>query len=459
MKILNNLDLNLNQLLNAIAQQLGSDPGSPVEGQLWYNTASHQLKYYNGSQVVILYRADSSTSPSTLVLRDGSSNINANGATFAQVTISGTPSASTDGVTKGYVDAVAQGLSTKPSATAATTTALPSNTYSAGTLSATGNGLLTVDGISLAANDYLLVKNESSTTNNGLYRVVNPGSGGAPYSLTRALEMDAATEVVGAFVFVEQGTLNANTGWACTTTGPVTLGSTPITFTQFSGAGSVTAVAPLSVTGTQVSLSYTARLANSGGSLDLASGVVSPGTFTSVTVDTYGRVTSGSDISSSNGLLTRTASGTFTSRTVTGTASRISVTNGDGVSGNPTLDIHTSYVGQTSITTLGTITVGTWQATTLALAYGGTGATTAPTARSNLGAAGVYKGTVTGDGSTTTFTLTHNLNSQNVALQAREASGNAMVLVDSVANGVNTVQVTFSVAPGVGVVYNVIVLG
>lgn len=78
---------------------------------------------------------------------------------------------------------------------------------------------------------------------------------------------------------------------------------------------------------------------------------------------------------SSNGLLTRTAAGTYTSRTITGTTDRIGVSNGDGVSGNPTIDISANYVGQTSLTTLGTVATGTWNATTIATTKGGTGLT------------------------------------------------------------------------------------
>lgn len=78
-----------------------------------------------------------------------------------------------------------------------------------------------------------------------------------------------------------------------------------------------------------------------------------------------------------NGLLTQTAADTFTGRTVTGTSNRISVTNGDGVAGNPTVDVSASYVGQASITTLGTIGTGVWNGTTIAIANGGTGQTTA----------------------------------------------------------------------------------
>lgn len=74
-----------------------------------------------------------------------------------------------------------------------------------------------------------------------------------------------------------------------------------------------------------------------------------------------------------NGLLTQTAADTFTGRTITGTTNKIDVTNGDGVSGNPTLTISATYVGQNTITTLGTIGTGTWQGTVVGATYGGTG--------------------------------------------------------------------------------------
>lgn len=94
---------------------------------------------------------------------------------------------------------------------------------------------------------------------------------------------------------------------------------------------------------------------------------------TSVTVDATLNALA---LYNTNGLLTQTSSDTFVGRTITGTASRISVTNGGGLSGNPTIDIDAAYVGQTSITTLGTITTGTWSATTIAANRGGTGQTT-----------------------------------------------------------------------------------
>lgn len=86
----------------------------------------------------------------------------------------------------------------------------------------------------------------------------------------------------------------------------------------------------------------------------------------------------------SNGILSRTALNTVSARTITGTSNRISISDGDGVSGNPTIDIDAAYAGQTSITTLGTIGTGTWSATAIATNKGGTGATSIAAARINL---------------------------------------------------------------------------
>jgi hypothetical protein len=77
-----------------------------------------------------------------------------------------------------------------------------------------------------------------------------------------------------------------------------------------------------------------------------------------------------------NGLMVRTALNSSINRALTGTTNRISITNGDGVGGNPTIDIHSSYAGQTSITTLGTIGTGTWNGAKISEAYGGTNQTT-----------------------------------------------------------------------------------
>ncbi len=89
----------------------------------------------------------------------------------------------------------------------------------------------------------------------------------------------------------------------------------------------------------------------------------------------------------STGIAVRSASDTWVQRTVTGTADRVTITDGSGVSGNPTIDIASTYIGQSTITTLGTITTGVWNGTAVPVANGGTGATDAGTARTNLGLA------------------------------------------------------------------------
>lgn len=94
-----------------------------------------------------------------------------------------------------------------------------------------------------------------------------------------------------------------------------------------------------------------------------------------------------------NGLLTQTAADTFTGRTLTGTANRITITNGDWVAGNPTTDISSAYVGQNTITTLWTITTGVWNGTTIAVANGWTWSTTTEASRTALGATGVLSTT------------------------------------------------------------------
>lgn len=142
---------------------------------------------------------------------------------------------------KSYVDGLAQGLSPKGSSRVATTAALPANTYLLGVLTAVANGALSVDGVSVAVNDRVLVKNEAAGANNGLYVVTQTGDGASPYILTRASDMDANAEVAGAFSFVEDGTVNSGAGFVVASSGPFTIGTTVINWTQFSGAGEITA--------------------------------------------------------------------------------------------------------------------------------------------------------------------------------------------------------------------------
>ena len=136
--------------------------------------------------------------------------------------------------TKEYVDAVKVGLDFKDSVRVASTV----NVTIAGPGSA-------IDGVSLSSGDRVLLKNQSTASQNGIY-VFN----GAASAMTRASDADANAEVTaGLFVFVEEGTANADNGYVLTTNGSITVGSTSLTFTQFSGAGQITAGDAMSKSG------------------------------------------------------------------------------------------------------------------------------------------------------------------------------------------------------------------
>jgi hypothetical protein len=153
------------------------------------------------------------------------------------------PSSDQDAATKAYVDTVAQGLSPKPSALVGTTAGLPTYTYLSGVITMTATGVVAVDGHNLALSDVVLVKNETTTNApyNGLYIVTTAGAVGVALILTRHTSMNSSTEFSGAFVFVESGTVNTAAGFVCTNTGSTNVGVDNVSFTQFSGAGEITA--------------------------------------------------------------------------------------------------------------------------------------------------------------------------------------------------------------------------
>jgi phage-related tail fiber protein len=161
------------------------------------------------------------------------------------VTVTQDPTAALDLATKQYVDAVAQGLDPKASCVAATTANI------------TLSGTQTIDGVALIAGDRCLVKDQTLSQNNGIYLV-------AAGAWTRAADMDSWLEVPGAFTFIEQGTLYADTGWVCTSNAGGTLGTTPITWVQFAGVGSYTAGTGLTLVGTQFSLTAPVTVALGG---------------------------------------------------------------------------------------------------------------------------------------------------------------------------------------------------
>jgi hypothetical protein len=153
------------------------------------------------------------------------------------------PSGAQDAATKAYVDGVANGLDVKESVRYAST-ANVAGTYNngAGTITAGSNGALSIDGQTPSASDRVLLKDQSDATENGIYVVTTVGDGSSAYVLTRGPDADTAAELTGGtFFFVEEGTANADNGYVATHNGTPTLGTTNITFSQFSGAGQISA--------------------------------------------------------------------------------------------------------------------------------------------------------------------------------------------------------------------------
>lgn len=226
-----------------------------------------------------------------------------------------------DAATKAYVDARSAGLDPKASVRVATTENIALT------------GTPAIDGVGIIVGNRVLVKNQTTATENGIYIVANG-------AWSRSTDFDDDQEVTaGVFFFVEEGTANGDAGFVLTTDNQVTIGVSALTFTQFSGTGQIIAGSGLQKTGNEISVA----VASTGGieivadSLQLKSSVA------------------GAGLTYLNGVLD-----------LVGTANRITV-NADS------LDIAATYIGQTSITTLGTITAGTWNGTAIAANSGGTG--------------------------------------------------------------------------------------
>ena len=189
-----------------------------------------------------------------------------------------TPTADQDASTKAYVDSVAQGLDVKGSCRAATTANI------------TLSGAQTIDGVAIIAGDRVLVIYQSTAANNGIYLC-------ASGAWTRTTDADTWIKLTAAFTFIEDGTINDNSGWVCTIPPGGTLGSTAVTFEQFSGAGQITAGQGLTKTGSTINVgtASASRIVVGVNDIDLATTGVAASTYQSMTVDTFGRVTGGTN--------------------------------------------------------------------------------------------------------------------------------------------------------------------
>lgn len=486
-KFLTNIDLNQNQIINATFEVLATAPESGnFEGRMYFNSATDSIQVYgngawrkivnsvtsggshtdaitisesNGAVTLTLNLADtdsagllsaafwndltdatSNATASKLVKRDANGNISV-----------ATPSADGHAATKGYVDAARSGLDVKQSVRAATTAAL---TIASGL----ENGD-TVDGVTLATGDRVLVKNQSTASENGVYVVQASGAA------VRATDFDSTAEVTsGAFTFVEEGTANGDSGFVLTTDGVITVGTTGLTFAQFSGTGQITAGDGLTKTGNTINAVGTAdRITANADSIDIAStyagqsSIVTLGTVTTGTWDaTTVAVTAGG-----TGVESFTDNG---------------VVYGNGTSALDVTSAGTEHqvlrAGSGGVPAFGAVDLSQTAATTnsLLISRGGTNASTEATARTNLAAGGTQGAGVStpvlarkvtkavGNGTDTSFTLVHAFNTREVMVQVYDSATYDTVISDVVRTDANTVTVSFSVAPSSSA-YTVVVIG
>ena len=438
-KFVTNLDLNQNQILNATFEVLAFDPNTNLfDGRMYFNSVDGVIKIYDataaawrkiaagvgeqaaivsggshstaltiteaGGQITItpnlatsasaglfsasdftkLSDATSEATASKLVIRDGSGNIKV-----------ATPTDAAHAATKGYVDAARQGLDVKQSVRAATTGPVNlANQLEAGdTLDTT---------VTLVAGNRVLVKNQATASENGIYVVQ---SSGAAVRATDANGTADTGEVSGGtFTFVEEGTVNGDAGFVVSSNGAVNVGTDPMNWVQFSGAGQVLA----------------------------GNGLTKDGN----TIDAVG------------------------------TENRISVSEN-------AIDIASTYVGQNTITTLGTITTGTWNGADVAVADGGTGSGTASGARTNLAetptsgqttstavlARVVHQACAASSGTTSVTTVTHNFNTKNVTVEVYQVSTGETVICDIVRGTVDSITVTINGATIASDDYHIVVTG
>ena len=356
------------------------------------------------------------------------------------------PTNAQDAATKAYVDAARSGLDVKQSVRAATTANI--------TLANTQ----TIDNVVLVAGDRVLVKNQNAASENGIYVVVASGS------WTRATDANSNDNVTpGLFAFVEEGSVNGDSGWVLTTDAPITLGTTGLTFAQFSGTGQITAGDGLSKTGNTIDVNTGTGLEISGDAVRIAASAAGDG------LTGGGGSALAVNVASTGGL--EISADAVQIKINSGVSGLETGTNGLALKSNIAGTGLTFTTGVLSVNATNLATGGSGGVTgTLPLGNGGTGATTAAGARTGLASdITVGEGFTTpaiarvvaksvGNGEDTSFTITHNFATRDVIVQVYDATNYDTVIADTVRTNTNTVTVSFSTAPSSGA-FRVVVTG
>jgi hypothetical protein len=494
-KFVTNLDLNKNQILNATFEVLTTDPGTDnFDGRMYFNSNDGVIKIYDATavawrkviagigEVAGVISAGTHSTALTISESNGQISITPNLATSASAGLLsasdfsklgdatseahnnklvirdgggqakfGTPTDDAHAATKGYVDAARSGLDVKASVRVATTAPL--------TIASNLENGDTVDGVELVTGDRVLVKDQTSGAENGIYVVQATGAA------LRSEDANSSAEVTaGMFTFVAEGTVNADSGWVLSTNDTITLDTTALTFVQFSGAGQVTAGAGLTKTGNTIDAVGTAdRITVNSDSIDIASTYVGQSSIT-----TLGTITNG------------TWDATTVAVTAGGTGVESFTDNGIVYGdGSNALDVTAAgtqhqvlLAGAGGVPEFGAVDLSQGAAVTndLPVTHGGTNASTEAGARTNLAAGGTQGSGVStpalarkvskviGNGVDTSFTLVHAFNTREVLIQVYDSSSYDTVIADTIRTDADTVTVQFSAAPASNA-FTVVVIG
>lgn len=511
------INLNKNELQNAVIQNLSTAPSSPTTGQVYYDTSVNQLKVYEGTGwAPVGGVATGAGAPATSPLSSGSMyldttnsllyvsngtassanwipvmpyglttdmaslgtannqgtslkvsradhvhrhtdtdhsgiHLNALATATADYSMGGfkltnvaTPVSGTDAANKNYVDAAVTGVNVHDEVQAASianvvgtyangSTIGADGGYGAGaTFTVTATGAFVLDGYTTVLNDRVLLKNQTTALQNGIYLITTAGTTGVSAVLTRATDADnnlTGDVTPGDFVFVSGGTTNLSTGWVQTAAGTATtpnkgikLGTDSLNWAQFSGVGTYTSSNGVLLTGTN----FTFAPSTTGGLTTSVSGgaVLLP--------STSGLITSSSGLAlnpTSTGGLTTSASGSLI---LLNTTSGLATTS-SGLAVVPGLGITISAQGAAGAATTNQVAINTDVVVRK------------------------YAATI-GDGAATSIAVTHNLNTRDVTVALYDASTYAEVMTDVTHTTVNSVTLAFSAAPSSNA-YRVVIHG